>query len=85
MSCIIIITVPINCSSLCYFRRNRRSLTAFVKRNRTTETVQVFILCINVSKSSGELGGGARFATAQNAILFVNVIKTNCSYYKIPF
>ena len=61
-------------------------MTTFVKRNRTTETVQVFILCINVSKSSGELGGGgARFATAQNAILFVNVIKTNCSYYKIPF
>ena len=59
-------------------------MTAFVKRNRTTETVQVFILCINVSKSSGELGG-ARFAKAQNAILFVNVIKTNCRYYKIPF
>ena len=45
-------------------------MTTFVKRNLTTETVQVFILCINVSKSSGELWGGGTFCygTERNII-----------------
>ena len=44
-------------------------MPTFVKRNLTTETVQVFILCINVSKSPGELGGGTFcYGTERNII-----------------